>query len=219
MKSNSKNNYGVKSTKLSDVPEGEKLQFFLDYYLGKIVAITFLTIFLIYTIYSVLKPQPNYLLNVALFDESLNSDVVLEKEAEVLNLFNVEDDNSKVSLDSSFFTKNKGLDKLQVYSATGTLDVVIAQEEVFQTLAQNGYFVEVEDLVGDNEGFYSNGYKDIKDGFGAGQGDVKCYGAYIGDSEFYKSLGGQHEDAVVGILANATNTENAEIFFKYLLDN
>ncbi len=218
MKSDSKNNNGLKTKKLSEVPKGEKLQYFFDYYLGTIVIVSIIAIFLMYTLFTFLKPKPNYVLSVAIFDETLDSYVVAEKENEVLELFDLDDENAKVTLDSSFYSTSKGLDKLQIYSVTGTVDVIIAPDDVFTTLAQNGYFDNVEDLIGDNEGFYSNGFKEVENGFGGGQGEVECYGVYIGDSEFYKSLGGLQENAVVGIVANSKNKEYAEIFLEYLVD-
>ncbi len=212
---NNESNKTVKmqSIKFSEVPKGERVQFFLDYYLLKLIAIIAIIVTVIYIIVGIFSPRTEEVLNVAVFDESLNSATILNVENEVLNSLGISEENRKVTIDATYYSSMRGMDKLQVLVINGGVDVVIAPEEVFLGLAQYGYFDVIEGLPNASEGFYTRGFTEIEDGIGAAQGEEACYGIYLRESEFYKNLGGINEDAVIGILANSVNEENAYKFF------
>ncbi len=221
MKKDSKDEFRIKTMKISEVPKEERIQFFIDYYLLKIIFISIMVAILLSALIAMLKPEPIELLNVAIFDEYLDEEVATEKENEVLELLSAGDEyideDIKVTFDSSY-QQGSGIHKLNIYSVNCAVDVVIAPEETFKLLSELGYFIDVEDLVGDNEGFYSNGCLETDDGTGVGKGEYACYGAYVGDSQFYKDLGGKQESAVVGILVNSKRKENAEMFLNLILE-
>ncbi len=213
---NNKPNKPVKmaTVRFSEVPKEDRLQFFKDYYMWKLIIGLSCVAIIIYMASEIFSDKPNDILNIAIFEEAMDTANITVVENNILEALNVEGDNNSVTIDSNYYTDNNGVEKLQVYAVSGVVDLVIAPEEVFLNLAEHGYFIDVESFLGDKKGFYAKGFAEVEDGFGVAQGEEVCFGIYIGDSQFYQELGGKQETAVVGILANAVNKDNALEFLK-----
>ncbi len=210
MTENKNKKVSLKTVKLSEVPKEERVQFFLDYYLKETLIIIGVIAFLVYIIWSMSRPKVIDILNITVFDESIEINKISELEQDIYNKLDVEEVNAKVTIDNNFYSSSKGVEKLQIYVTGGGVDILIAPEETFEKIAQLGYFEIVTDDF--NKGFYTNGFDDTNTDNGVGKGERACYGIYIGDNEKYKEAGGRNTDAVMGFLLNSENKDYSEKF-------
>lgn len=214
---NKDNKVRIKLVGIKDVPEGEKLRYFLDYYLLKIIAILVIVFVIVQLMSTIFRPQNIDVLNVAVFEENFNDVKVQELSDEVLENIQTSDKNERVIINDTYYMMTGGFDRLQINIVGEVIDAVIAPKDIFLELCKSGYFVEIpEDKLGSNEGFYSAVVNTSDDGTENIKTDEVCYGIYVGENSAYKDLGGVNNDAVFGIVANAKNKENAEVFFELL---
>lgn len=214
--------------KWQEMDSVQKKQYFLDYYLARILtgaAAVFAALFLVWHF---LQPRDEAVLYVAVIDETLDT---AEKETltEVLSERYVTDPGcQRVFLDDSFYLQDGGLAKLQTYLHSAQVDVIIASQETWREFAGYGYFRELEGFLesenGQGELLYAAGYRETDDteisfeDHETGQGEILAYGMDLSGSEVWAALSGNTSDWVLGIAANATNPEHAADFALLLLE-
>lgn len=214
---NKDNKVGIKLVSINEVPKGERLRYFLDYYLVKTLAIFVIVFVIVHLMIVVFRPKTIDVLNVAVFEDNLDDIKVQELSNELLEEFQTGNKKERVIINDTYYMMTGGYDRVQINIVGGVTDVVIAPKDIFQALAEGGYFLEVpEDVLGDNDGFYSTDIKPSEDGKEQTVTDEACYGVYVGESSVYKDLGGANNDAVFGIVVNAKNKQNAKTFFELL---
>ena len=128
-------------TSWNDLSPEQKKQYFLDYYLVKVL-IGFAAVLLVgYTVWSFLRPKPSYLLSIGLYDVSL-SDAAREDMIHAMQkeLHTAE----PIQLDDGFSSlNNDDLMRIVSLSTGGRLDGIIADRDVFEWLAGYGYFKDL----------------------------------------------------------------------------
>ena len=206
----------------------QKAGYFLDYYLLKIIVGILLSILIIFLIWSVVRPKPETVLGIAIVDEQL-AEQPKENFLEELRLLCTTDKREEILLDDTVYLRDGGLDKLQIYLYNQQLDVIIADQTVFQKLAGYGYFQDLQDFLDqreisdyrdrfvyaagpEEENLQETGQSEKED-----QKDTTAYGLDISGSERFKEMEQYLENPVLGIAANARNRANIEKLMRCLL--
>lgn len=128
-------------TSWNDLSPEQKKQYFLDYYLVKVLIGAAAVLLAVYTVWSVLRPKPSYLLSIGLYDVSL-SDAAREDMIHAMQkeLHTAE----PIQLDDGFSSlNNDDLMRIVSLSTSGRLDGIIADRDVFEWLAGYGYFKDL----------------------------------------------------------------------------
>ncbi|MFV0441316.1 MAG: hypothetical protein ACK5LV_08520 [Lachnospirales bacterium] len=207
----------MKKRNFAEIEKGKRIQQFIDYYLLKLVIFIFSTCLFGFILYSVFREKPINMLSVAVIDGELNTTKTEDFEKEFLYLYDTlyEDEEKYVSIDNSYYSNGGALNKIQIQIMNSQLDVIIAQEDFFETLANYGYFKELDQSQFDEDDiFYSEKKQDDE---GTDDDIVMPYGVRISciKSELYFGYG-YGDDYIVGIVDNTKNEENSYNFLKLL---
>lgn len=226
---NRKGNNGEKSFK--EMSNRERVRFFVDYYLIKVlifIAGILLVIGLVWNFF--FKEKANTVLYIAVVDDVLAEDAKNELQEKLEEIYCVED-NDEVVIDDSFYTEDEATDKIQIYLSNNQIDIIIADEKVFDTLAGYGYFTALEAEMTDTQlAEYgsliheANGYLETDeitvDDINTGRGELKGYGIDISKSVVYTGMDSILDRPIAGITANSSNAQNAVNFvFEILMEN
>lgn len=203
----------------------QKLQYFLDYYLFRTAAVigaVFLAAFLCWHFW---KPEPETVLYVAVLDEALDTEGASALQATLKERYGAESKDKKLFLDDSFYTRNGGISRLEVYLRNNQVDVVIAGADTFAALAGCGFFKDLEPVFGETAGdsyLYAPGYLETKEvsfeDTETGKGPAKAYGLRLPEEGLYSRMKTVQKTPVMGLCEGAPNEENAVDFMKLLME-
>lgn len=203
-------------------------QFFKDYIMWKVIVALVVVLFVVIMINGSKGSNKNTVLYVAFVDEQLNEDAKNDMTADIEELIGVSK-NEKVMLDDYFYTSSDGLSRIQVYTSSGEIDVIIADRTEFKILAGGGYFEDISQFMGDDMDddlksrlCYAKGYLE-GDFVGAeenrnGKGPEAAYGISLEGLENYDKVKNLCDDPVVGVVTSGEHKENARKFIEYLLE-
>lgn len=209
--------------------KSQRRQYFLDYYLVKIIVIFFIAALICYLIWSVARPKEEVLLYVALVDEQLEEEKKAELTEELNRLCQADGKKTQVVVDDMFYMQENALDKLQVFMYNHQIDIIIADQEMYQKLAGYGYFQKME-AFGDKEAIskyrekyiLAAGYQDAEEvsfeDHETGQGEPLPYGIDISESERFGQIKNYLDKPVLGIAVGAPNPENAVRFLDFIME-
>lgn len=206
----------------------DKWRHFAEYYLLKVIFFVAAFSIVVFLIYNALRERDENVLYVAVFDETLDRNETEELTKRLEKMFGADGDRQKVIISDSFYTKEDGLSKLEIYMSSNVVDVIIADEEVFKELAAVGYMLDLSQLE-DGEKFsryYYNtagclpdeGTEISFEDNESGRGEVLPYGIDISGSTQFDKLGKLIERPVAGITINSKYKNNAEAFLELLMD-
>ena len=196
----------------------QKKQYFLDYYLVKTIIAAVILIFGIILVRDLLRPKREYAMRIGLYDVSLSDE---EKEAFVYDVQKSLNTALPVQIDDAYSSlRNEDLMRIATLSASGRIDVIIAEEETFAFLAGYGYFKDLEKSL--DPGFYET-WKDriviakglkisesgLLDADAEGNGDPYAAGIRIRDTRLSEHTGGMKEP-VLGIILESEKTAETE---------
>lgn len=211
-----------------------KIQFFKDYYLWPCVGIVVVAAVLINLIWHMLFPKPGAELYVAVYDITLDqTEVESLKEQMAAEIGNgVKPD--QIVIDDTYRSGNiNDEQRLQVFVANHSVDVIIADDERTAELAGFGYFADVNELLDAdlvksldgngkllmNPGFDSE-YEGISiDDNGNGRGEKLPYSVIIDDSKEWKALAGEFSSDYCdfSVVAGCDHPENAKRFLEKMI--
>lgn len=206
----------------------QRMQYFLDYYLVKMIVIFLLVTLICYLVWSVVRPKEEVLLYVALIDEQLEEEKKAELTEELNRLYQADGKKRQVVVDDMFYMQENALDKLQVYMYNHQIDIIITDQEMYERLAGYGYFQSMEALE-DKEGVSkyrekyvtAAGYQDTEEisfeDHGTGQGEPLPYGIDISESGRFEQIKNYLDTPVLSIAVGAPNTENAIRFVDFMM--
>lgn len=205
--------------KLRDMPLKKKLTYLWEYYkihaLISIAAISLAS----YIIYNIVTPDITAKLYVALANNSIDEQVLLDYQNDFTGYLQLDPKTENVIFNNTFFINagDYSMSSQQVLStlvAAEEIDVFIAPESVFESYAYNGY---MDDL---SEQMPTDLYSVLTDSFyiSSKEEDTKecAYGIYLTNSDLYKNNAVNTDPYVLGIIANAKHRSNAIEFVRYL---
>ncbi len=138
-------------TKLKGLPFKKKLQYIKDYYIKACIVIGITAFVVIYLIFTLVRPKDEVLLRVI----SINDSYTDEQTESLINDFgktiNYNPDKENILIEDGLLLDPENLntnvqDAITIYTTAGTLDVVIADEDVFNLYAKSGYFCDLSDV-------------------------------------------------------------------------
>lgn len=216
----------TKYRKWSGLNGKQRWQYFLDYYLLYTVCIIGITAIILFLGWHFLKPKEKNILYVAVLDESLNEKATAQLRKSLEEKFGADGKNESVLIDDSFYSREDGIHKLEVYVRNRQVDIVIAPQEIFDMLSGFGFMQDAKTVLGEKAGNYTEkfyraaGYKETEEvsfeDHETGQGEVKDYGICLAGSSVYRKLKPMTEEPVFGFVVDMPNKENAVKFFEIL---
>lgn len=219
-----KRNIQSEKQKFREMNTIEKLHYFKDYYLMKLIIIGMIIGISIWIIYTILSPRDETILYTAIVNDSIAPEKTDELTKELETYFNITSPKQNIVIDANFIIDPENItshtiaseQKLSTYIFAKQIDVIIANEEFFANYARFGYFADLADLLPTNlysylsDSFYISDTDENK--------DLNAYGIYLTDNKKYKELDSILEKPVLGIVVNSKYRNNAVDFIEYLND-
>lgn len=205
----------------------QRRQYFVDYYLFKVMVAVVVGGIGAFLMWHFLKPKDETILYVAVIDESLDEKQLADMTKELENMYQIDGKHQKVLIDDSFYMKDGALEKLEVYLENKQVDAVIADEKTFKKMAGYGFFGNIEKFAEKNglSGYedsyvYANGYKDTDEisfeDKETGKGKLLPYGVDLTGAKAYMDMTSYVKHPVLAIAANSQHKENAARFLQKL---
>lgn len=213
----------------SEMSKQEKFQYFKDYYAKQVIFGTLILGFLIYILYTIIAPHDESLLYAAV----INDDLEVTKKEQMIekfgNLIQYNPSRQNMLFDDSFYLEADNIDlitqsKIATYTYAGSLDVIIADEDVYQYYVDQGYFFDLTQVLP------SDTYSKLTDKLymakstGNEDSSEKAYGIYLDSSKVYTDISANYQKVysnepkkmVVGIVQNTKNYDVCIEFVNYL---
>lgn len=210
--------------KLKDLSFKQKITYFNDYYRNISLVIIIVFIVIVYFLYTIFSPKQKNALSVAVINETINPDKKELLIHDFSNFINLNTKNERLTFDDSYYLNLSDSmsmtaptqEKIAVLCYSNELDIIIADEEVFDFYASSGYLDNLaEQLPTDLYSYFSNSfYMATNDGESAEHSSA--YGIYLDDSDIYSNLEGSDKRHVLGIVANSRHKDNTLQFLRYL---
>ncbi|BBF44305.1 hypothetical protein lbkm_2994 [Lachnospiraceae bacterium KM106-2] len=205
--------------KLKDLHGKEKLIYFKDYYF-KIAVVALIALFFIGSLlYTVFKPKPKNVLNVAIVNNSLDEEKKTQFITDLTKYLNVNTKKQKISIDDSFLINQKNMDqfsmsmqqKITTLMYSSEVDAIVCDKTNFNHYYKNGYLDNLSDQIPtDLYSKISNSIYSI---------DSKAIGIQLSKCKRYQKLGlAKNDDQILGILVNSKNKNNVVKLIKYLFE-
>lgn len=206
--------------KWKELDRAGKITYFRDYYLMKLIVGVAGVIFVASIIWSSIHSNGGYDLYVAIM-----SGLVSEEEQAALTeemqkrLAEAGVEKSSVLLDSNFPVSALSVQKLQVYVASGELDVIMTREETFYGMAGYGYFRDLTEVLSEEEleeyhdrlleaaGAGDQRSDSLEEEYRGGDGEVAPYGLSVGETGW-----------IASVSVSTKSQDNAHLFLKMLAD-
>lgn len=219
----------------------EKLIFFKDYFLLKIMVSAALLGVLIYVGVTVLGPHTKEILYVTVLMDELDDNAVNDMEKDLTDMLET-DKHHIVSIDDTFyFAKGTasitGDEKLSTILYTGVIDVIVEDPDYFKQYAYNGYLKNLDLYLPDDikealsDKLVTANFNDSEDSDGAfedilnssqtpsyDKGTPYVFGIDLSDCAKYKKMKGYVERPILTVAYNSPNKENTFRFIRYLFD-
>ena len=118
--------------KWSEMNRHQRMQYFLDYYLVKLLVFTGIILAVVLFVWNFIsKSKEDTVLYVAVVDEALQTEGTEKLKKELTEYLGADGKYRKIIIDDSFYLDDGGLEKLEVYLYNKQIDVVIADEAVY----------------------------------------------------------------------------------------
>lgn len=124
----------------------ERFRYFVDYYLGKIVAILIIVAVLGSILHTMLTPKPNIVLSVAVVEDAINQTIYDDLQTKFNELIALNEETQQTLFDTSYYFSGgdyQAWQKFSMYNMVGDLDVTIMPRSVFEKYAPGDYFSPV----------------------------------------------------------------------------
>lgn len=218
--------------KMKDMTSKEKLEYFKTYYLKIVIASVLVLGVLVYILYQSLSPKPDVLLNIAVVNDYFEQEQVKNFLSDIDSYFEVDSDKENITFDYNYYISNTdntqnsyaSIQKLTSYVYAKDIDVIITDEAYFKNLTEQGYFVDLTDLLPTDiyteliDKYYTGAIVEEDEQGVTSTGAEEPYGIYLDDSSVYKNSGSTMTKPVIGVVSNSPNKDNAIRFIKFLLE-
>lgn len=201
--------------KWSNLSSHEKVQYFKDYYLKFVIAGALILAFIIWFLYSIFKPKPETMLTVTLINSTMTDEASEALSSQLSSYLDIDTEKEEIFIDTSLYLDDENPSeatmaseqKMVAYAFSGELDIIIAQEDVFERYAKQGYFINLA------EALPSNLYSQFNDTFYMTRAEDDTedipYGISIAGYERFENLESYIQNPVIGIMANTKHKSNA----------
>lgn len=201
--------------KWSNLSSHEKVQYFKDYYLKFVIAGALILAFIIWFLYSIFKPKPETMLTVTLINSTMTDEASEALSSQLSSYLDIDTEKQEIFIDTSLFLDDENPSeatmaseqKMVAYAFSGELDIIIAQEDVFERYAKQGYFINLA------EALPSNLYSQFNDTFYMTRAEDDTedipYGISIAGYERFENLESYIQNPIIGIMANTKHKSNA----------
>lgn len=206
--------------KFQSMNRKEKIQYFNQYYLGKMLVGIVVVCFIGYIIYSFVKPKVVTALYTAVLDGCIDVETTSSFESDMTERLGLDTKESIVMFDNSYYiTSNSSysssnIEKLVVYIAAGDVDVMIGPETTMNQYALAGYFSKMSECLPTDlfSTLTDNFYYSTTD-----EDDENApYGIYLDEYAIRDDNGEPIMRPVLAIVANSKYKDNAVIFIESL---
>lgn len=202
-----------------------KCQFFVDYYLVKLIIITAVVVFAGFALYTTLKPRPKPKVNLVMLDSLLDIEATQDYFEEAVSKIGWNAKKETIVVHDGFSSKAPiDASNISTYIFAGTLDVLIAPEDsldhyAHQSAADHEKSVllnldelpkDILDALSEEDKFY---YTDDETGV------VHFYGVRLDKTEFYKTLNVHDYDRtyIYTFVSTGKLTDNGIMLLRYML--
>lgn len=215
--------------KMSEMTSGQKWQYIKDYYLKKVLFGSLFLGFLVYIIYTIVAPHDESLLYATIINDNISTSQEEAIIQEFGELIDYNPNRQTIIFDDSFYLNPENVDlttqsKIATYAYANSLDVIIADEDMFEYYVNEGYFFDLTQVLP------SDTYSNLTDSLYMGASEInedttaKAYGVYLDNSKLYTDAsanyqgiyGTEQKRMVIGIVQNTKNRDVCIEFIKYL---
>lgn len=208
--------------KWANLSKKERWQYFVDYYLGKIV-VTLIVVAVVGSIlHTMLTPKPEVVLSVAVVNDSANQLLYDELQTKFNEVIELDAEKQQTVFDTGYSFNSydyQSWQKFSMYNMVGDLDVSIMPQSYFEEYAPGDYFSPI--AVHLSSGLYSalseyfmETMQQDEDG-NLIPGSEMVYGINLSSTWLYENQQ-REEDMILVINAAPENVSNIEKFL-YLL--
>lgn len=131
----------------------ERLRYFADYYLGKVIIVLVAVGVLISIVATILRPKPEIMLSVAVVDDSLNQAVYDDLQAKLDEILLEDAEKQETVFDTGYYLASGDYQTWQKYSMlnmVGDLDISLMPKSSFEELAPGSLFSPVTPYLSDS---------------------------------------------------------------------
>lgn len=206
-----------------------KRQYFADYILPRMLKAACALAVLCFLLWNfVVKPKDTTALYVVMPGETLEAEgkaALQEKLEHLIGDGDSGNNQKQIILDDSKDPQNGGLEQTETLLFNRQVDVVIAERSIFEQLAADGDFVDLQTILSREEleifredlvmaaGYDDPDEQDVN-ADGVGKGEPEAYGLSLSDCAAFRELAPESVEPVFGIAANSQHMANALAFVK-----
>lgn len=219
--------------KWSELNKQQRIRYFKDYYLLKCLAAIAIAIFLGGFLWTILKPQKDPALFLAIVHNPLPQDARITLEQSFSEILLPDSDSQEIRIDDAFSESYESEVKLSAFLAAQEVDLIVTNEEHFQSLAKNGCFADLNELIPEFSKKYkgllylTEGYTEEATDPVSGEATdskapaqtKKAYGIDVTNSSMFQPLWSHSQRAILGIIQNCTQQENAILALEHIVSN
>lgn len=227
---------------LRGLPLKKKLAYIKDYYLKAAIIIGICVAVIGYFIFMVVRPKDDILLRVIAINDYFteeNTQTIIDDFGKTINY---NPDKEDIQIEDEYLIDPNRItelpDTITTFALAGTLDIIIADEEVFTLYAKDGFFVNLEEVLSKEDMatlkedlFYTKrnpmAAEDIDPDNPPTDVDTSehAYGVCLDDSVPYTNISswyqqqktsGSNVSYYIGILNSSRQKENGKAFIEFL---
>ena len=200
----------------------ERWQYFVDYYLGKIVVILIVAAVLGSVLHTMLTPKPEVVLSVAVVGDSSNQTLYEELQTRFNERIALDEETQQTVFDTAYNFSNgdyQSWQKFAMYNMVGDLDITLLPKSQFEEYAPGDYFSPVAlHLSSSLHASLADYFLETKQEDESGNlipDSETVYGIDLSSTWLYE--GQQKEDPMVLVInAAPKNVKNIEAFLNFL---
>ena len=206
----------------------EKLKFFRDYYLLKVILGIIIAVLLGKLLWDTFGPKPTEILNIGIDSYSYLLEDFEVMQDNLIEHMELNEEEYSIRLDCNYDLTNdqNSIQRISLYLMTGELDGFITSENQFAGYVEKNAMAPLKDVLP------ADLYESLKDKYYSGKvidkeldgtitaiGEEEVYGIYLDHLPLFSKFVVREDKPVFGIPASGVDKENAITFLRFLLDN
>jgi len=206
--------------KLKDMSFRKKIEYLIEYYKFHAMVTVVVIALVIYILNTVLNPESKTQFYAAVINNPIDEKVIEQYNTDFAKYLKLDPEKEKVDLNTSYNYSSKDMvtENLRQILVTriqsNQVDVIIAPESEFYSLAYAGAFCKLSDQLP------TDIYSSLTDKFylahTESDAEQTAYGIYLSDTKLFKDNKKNSERYIMGILTNSHHLDNSIEFVRYL---